>query len=223
MQDAAANGWKQHPFFSGSKNLAPLLLGVPVGYYPPFRLSPSAVKSLFLARQNSTSSAETYSGGRAINCGRPSQTPGLRSPRSITTNASARSRNRALESLKSAHAKSSVIRKRSGFASSSTLFDSAITFSLCASNFLRGAAAALNSPARVRSQNERSAPAPRNRPESVWLGSYSSLNANGWSASASQPHALPWFEQTPWPYCVIFTAVQRNSGRARIRPTAASG
>ena len=112
-------------------------------------------------------------------------------PRSITTNASARSINRRLDGLKSSQEKSSSIKKTSGCTSSTTLLDSTITFSPCARIFCSVPAARASSPAGARSQNDRSAPAARNRPESVPLGSYSSLIArtDAPSPAGSQPHA----------------------------------
>ena len=112
-------------------------------------------------------------------------------PRSITMKASARSMKRRLEALKSSQAKSSSIRNTSGCTSSTTLLDSTMTFSLCFRIFCTVPAARASSPDGARSQNDRSAPAARKRPESVLLGSYSSLSANGCSGSVgSQPQAL---------------------------------
>jgi len=148
-----------------------------------------------------------------------SSNSGALMPRSITMNASARSRKRRLDALKSSHAKSITIRNRSGCTSSRMLLDSMMTFSLCWRSLCTVVAARGNSPAGVRSQNDRPAPAPKNRPESVRLASYSSLSAKGCCASVgAHSHALPSFEQTPWPYCVIFTAVQLRSRSRRMSP-----
>src|SRR5207244_12885458 len=102
--------------------------------------------------------------------------------------------------------------------SSTTLLDSTIPFSPCARIFFTIPAARGRSPARDRNQNDRSAPAARYRPVSVPFGSYSSLTANSSPVSASQPHAFPSCAQTPWPYCVILTAVHLRSRSLRINP-----
>src|SRR5215468_5485659 len=73
-------------------------------------------------------------------------------------------------------------------------------------------------PCRVLTQTDWRAPATRNRDVSLSpLRSCSSVIARVWS-SVAQWHGLPSAEQMPWPYCVIFNAVQLNSGRAAISP-----
>src|SRR6266446_1329835 len=71
-------------------------------------------------------------------------------------------------------------------------------------------------PCLVRSQNDRWAPAARNRalsvPESARV---SQLMAQTCSVGA-QSQLSPFCAQTPWPYCVIFPAIQRACGNAAI-------
>src|SRR5271170_7842989 len=75
------------------------------------------------------------------------------------------------------------------------------------------------SPARVLTQNDRTAPAARYRPESVVASppTRSSLTATVCSA-VSQSHGSPFAEHIPCPNCVILNAVQCISGSAAIRP-----
>src|SRR5271157_5765089 len=78
--------------------------------------------------------------------------------------------------------------------------------------------ASANIPWRVRSQSERAAPETRKREVSLPpLRSRSSVSAQEW-LSVAQSQSSPLAEQMPWPYWVILTAVQRNSGRAAMRP-----
>src|SRR5579883_910887 len=78
----------------------------------------------------------------------------------------------------------------------------------------------LNCPCRTRSHNERCAPAARNRLVSLGPSAFfSSVKANGCSVGA-QSHRFPSREQTPWPYCVILTAVQGRKEKCRINPAA---
>src|SRR5579872_2376436 len=73
-------------------------------------------------------------------------------------------------------------------------------------------------PCSVRTHKERRAPATRNLEVSDSPDRLrSSEIAQEWSAAA-QSQGSPFAEQTPWPYCVIFTAVQSNSGNAEISP-----
>src|SRR5208337_280872 len=66
--------------------------------------------------------------------------------------------------------------------------------------------------------SERAAPETRKREVSLSpLRSRSSVSAQEWS-SVAQSQSSPLAEQMPWPYCVILTAVQRNSGREAMRP-----
>src|SRR5882724_3160762 len=71
-------------------------------------------------------------------------------------------------------------------------------------------------PCLVRSQNDRWAPAARNRalsvPESDCV---SQLMAQTCSVGA-QSQLSPFCAQTPWPYCVIFPAIQWACGNAAI-------
>ena len=95
-----------------------------------------------------------------------------------------------------------------------------MTFSAPASAFRSAGIAAASSPCRVRTHNERTAPATRKRELSLSPErSRSSRIAQEWSAVA-HAHGLPSAEQMPWPYCVILAAVQRSSGRAAINPAA---
>src|SRR4029077_12371670 len=74
-------------------------------------------------------------------------------------------------------------------------------------------------PCRVRTHNDRLAPATRKRDVSLSpLRSFSSLRARKWSSPVSQSQGLPSAEQMPWPNCVILSAVQLNSGSAAISP-----
>src|SRR5258706_4042915 len=78
--------------------------------------------------------------------------------------------------------------------------------------------ASASRPCLVRTHSERCAPARRKRDVSdAPLRSRSPVMPRPCSASA-QPQASPLMEQTPWPYCVIFTAVHARSGSAAIRP-----
>src|SRR5271163_668899 len=75
------------------------------------------------------------------------------------------------------------------------------------------------SPCRVLTQNDRTAPAAKYRPESVVLSppTRSSLTATVCSA-VSQSHGSPLAEHIPCPNCVILNAVQCISGIAAINP-----
>src|SRR5580692_4851644 len=98
------------------------------------------------------------------------------------------------------------------------LFDSKITFSDSASLRRMVGMASARRPCSVRTHQARAAPATRKRevsesPERF----FSSEIAQLWS-SVAQWQDSPLSEQTPWPYCVIFKAVQRYSGKAAIKP-----
>src|SRR5258705_1730154 len=99
------------------------------------------------------------------------------------------------------------------------LFDSISTFSARAISLRILGIATDRSPCRVLTQNERTAPAARYRPESVLLSPSirSSLTATVCSA-VSQSHGSPLAEHIPWPNCVTLNAVQCISGRAAISP-----
>src|SRR5271154_4838461 len=99
------------------------------------------------------------------------------------------------------------------------LFDSITTFSACAISLRILGIASDKSPCRVRTQNERNAPAARYRPESVVLSppTRSSLTATVCSA-VSQSQGSPLAEHIPWPNCVTLNAVQCISGSAAISP-----
>ena len=86
-----------------------------------------------------------------------------------TTSASTRSRYRSADALKSSTPGSSTLSDTSGCRNRSTLFDSTIAFSDSASSSRTRGIASLNCPCRVRTQNDRSAPAARYRDESVPL------------------------------------------------------
>ena len=132
---------------------------------------------------------------------------------------SARSRNSRAESLKSSVSASSTVRYKSGRKNLITLFDSMITFSAPAILRSISGMASPNRPCRVRTQSDRLAPATRKREVSLSpLRSFSSLRARKWSSPVSQSQGLPSAEQMPWPNCVIFKAVQLNSGSAAIKP-----
>src|ERR1700677_2798670 len=98
------------------------------------------------------------------------------------------------------------------------LLDSTIAFCVLARILRMRGMASARWPCWVRTHQELSAPATRNRevsdsPER----SFSSDTAKEWSAVA-QSQASPLAEQTPCPYCVIFRAVQWKEGRAAMRP-----
>jgi len=133
--------------------------------------------------------------------------------------ASARSRNSRAESLKSSVSASSTVRYKSGCRNLITLLDSMITFSAPAILRSISGIASPNLPCRVRTQSDRFAPATRKRDVSLSpLKSFSSLRARKWSSPVSQSQGFPSAEQMPWPNCVIFKAVQLNSGSAAIKP-----
>src|SRR5579864_281784 len=133
--------------------------------------------------------------------------------------ASARSRNSRAESLKSSVSASSTVRYKSGCRNRITLLDSIITFSAPAILRSMSGMASPRRPCRVRTQSDRFAPATRKRDVSLSpLRSFSSLKARKWSSPVSQSQGLPSAEQIPWPNCVIFSAVQLNSGSAAIKP-----
>src|SRR5580692_1811210 len=130
----------------------------------------------------------------------------------------ARSRNSRAEVLKSLVAGSRTVRYRSGRRNFRMLFDSMITL-FAGSIFVRKAGtASARRPCSVRTHRARFAPATRNLDVSDSAErSRSSEIAQEWSAVA-QSHGSPFAEQTPWPYCVILTAVHSNSVSAEIRP-----
>src|SRR5262249_34801868 len=98
------------------------------------------------------------------------------------------------------------------------LFDSMITLSAPAIFLRMSGMAAASIPCRVLTQMECLAPATRKREVSLSpLRSCSSVMARVWS-SVAQWQGLPSAEQMPCPYCVIFRAVQLNSGNAAINP-----
>src|SRR5712691_1224288 len=74
-------------------------------------------------------------------------------------------------------------------------------------------------PCLVRSHSERLAPASRNLAESVPADASLSQSSATVCSSGAQSQALPPREQTPWPNCVIFPAVQAASGNAWISST----
>src|SRR5260370_29021885 len=71
-------------------------------------------------------------------------------------------------------------------------------------------------PCLVLNQKERRAPAAKKRPLSVSFALFSQLIAQTWSSGA-QSQFSPFCAQTPWPYCVIFPAIQFSFGNAAIR------
>ena len=99
--------------------------------------------------------------------------------------------NRRLDGLKSAHEKSRTIKNTSGSHSSNTRFDFDNQVGAGVDELGERALGAGQFSHRVRSQKDLSAPAARNRPESVGPATYSSLRANGCSGSVSQPQASP--------------------------------
>src|SRR5229473_2372670 len=70
-------------------------------------------------------------------------------------------------------------------------------------------------PCLVLSQKERRAPAAKKRPLSVSLARFSQLIAQTCSSGA-QSQFSPFCAQTPWPYWVIFPAIQLALGNAEI-------
>src|ERR1700758_1030946 len=82
---------------------------------------------------------------------------------------------------------------------------------------MRGIASA-SMPCRVRTHSERRAPETRKREESLSPPRSRSSVIAQLESSQAQSQALPSAEQMPCPYCVIFIAVQWNSGNAAIRP-----
>src|ERR1700732_1545192 len=98
------------------------------------------------------------------------------------------------------------------------LFDSRITFFDSANRRRIVGTASASLPCSVRTHHTRAAPDAKKRDVSDFPDrSFSSEIAQVWS-SVAQWHASPFIEQTPWPYCVIFIAVQLYSGRAAIKP-----
>src|SRR6266404_1555976 len=71
-------------------------------------------------------------------------------------------------------------------------------------------------PCLVLNQKERRAPAAKKRPLSVSFALFSQLIAQTWSSGA-QSQFSPFCAHTPWPYCVIFPAIQFSFGNAAIR------
>src|SRR5260370_29502260 len=99
------------------------------------------------------------------------------------------------------------------------LFDSISTFSARAISLRIRGIPSDKPPCRVLTQNDRTAPAARYRPESVVLSPpiRSSLTATVCSA-VSQSHGSPLAEHIPCPNCVTLNAVQCISGSAAISP-----
>src|ERR1700679_988117 len=99
------------------------------------------------------------------------------------------------------------------------LFDSITTFSASAISLRTRGIASAKSPVRVLTQNDRTAPAARYRPESVVASppTRSSLTATVCSA-VSQSQGSPLPEHIPCPNCVTLNAVQCISGIAAINP-----
>src|SRR4029077_17546837 len=113
---------------------------------------------------------------------------------------------------------SSAVRYKSGRTNFSTLLDSTITLPASPIRCRNVGIASANLPCSVLTHSARRAPATRNLEVSDSPDrSRSSEIAQEWSPVA-QSHAAPLAEHTPCPYCVIFTAVQSNSGSAEIRP-----
>ena len=176
-----------------------------------------------LERTNCSISGVTYMGGVMRNSGRPAI--GLRetachadSPVSCKITASARSKNSRAEFLKSAVAGSSTDRYKSGRKNFNTLLDSIITLRASSRRWRNAGIASASRPCSVLTHRARSAPATRKREVSDSPdGSRSSEIAHEWS-SVEQSQGSPLAEQTPCPYCVIFTAVQSNSRRAEMSP-----
>src|ERR1035437_1494371 len=93
-----------------------------------------------------------------------------------------------------------------------------ITLRAPSSRRRRAGIASARRPCSVRAHKACTAPATRNREVSDAPDrSRSSEIAQEWSAVA-QSQASPFAEQMPCPCCVIFTAVQSNSGSAEIKP-----
>jgi hypothetical protein len=131
------------------------------------------------------------------------------------TRASARSSAVRADSLKSSFAGSRTARYRVGFRNCkrellSTMSGAGSPWACCSVSckaVRRSGSPSARNPCFVRSQNDRRAPAARNRalsvPESERV---SQLIAQTWSVGA-QSQLSPFCAQTPCPYCVIFPAI----------------
>src|SRR6266478_4844025 len=140
------------------------------------------------------------------------------------TKADARSICSLADSLKSAFDGSRTIRYSNGFRNCSSVLLSRITCpgrprssppNSCSALRNNGIPSARN-PCLVLNQKERRAPAAKKRPLSVSLARFSQLIAQTCSSGA-QSQFSPFCAQTPWPYCVIFPAIQFSFGSAAIK------
>src|SRR5260370_29588193 len=140
------------------------------------------------------------------------------------TSASARSRAARAESLKSSFAGSTTAKYKLGLRNCSKELLSTITgggpaasASLTCSNAARSSGnPSARNPCFVRSQNERRAPAARNRALSVPVSEFVSQLMAQTCSSGAQSQFSPFCAQTPCPYWVIFPAIQWACGNAAI-------
>src|SRR5215472_16855847 len=131
-------------------------------------------------------------------------------------NASALASDLRADGLKSLREPSKTTKYNRGSINSRMLLLSMATHSDPRSFRSRRGSALASWPWRVRSQSECRAPAARYRHVSARpRESASSVSANGCSVGA-QPQGWPSWEQTPCPYCVIFTAVQPSDENSRM-------
>src|SRR5215469_4703876 len=140
------------------------------------------------------------------------------------TMASARSSAARAESLKSSFDGSTTAKYRLGLMNRSKEMLSTISAGSPLYEAVRAtSAAALNNgspsarnPCLVRSQKERRAPAARKRELSVPVSACISQSSAQICSVGAQSQLSPFCAQTPWPYCVIFPAIQLAFGNAAI-------